>query len=122
MLLVLSLRGCWASFSYSLEAVVRPMNGDSTAQTCWRDDIREQFRHASLATSASRSGHPSLRARAGSIQIRSWLHPAVRGRQGVRPLSWSKPTFEPLMSLLIVLLPLQPGCQTSAGGERDGKV
>ena len=38
------------------------MNGDSMAQTCWRDEIRERFRHASLATSDLTVG-PSVSAR-----------------------------------------------------------
>ena len=48
--------------------------------------------------------------------------PAVRGRCDVRPLSWSKPTFEPHCRPLILLLQLRPGQRTSAGSAWDGKV
>jgi hypothetical protein len=58
-----------------------------------------------ITIAAENLSDPSMsakgRLRSEALQSRndrSWLDPATGGRQAVRPLSWSKPTFEPNVS------------------------
>jgi hypothetical protein len=71
----------------------------------WLLVARVQRRSCRCSTSRADACHPiAIRA-----DDRFWLHSAVRGGQRARPLSWSKPTFEPPCQLLILLLQLHAG-------------